>query len=73
VENGAVYLIACCDYFVSRPRCYVINQQRLQRAVNVLPRVASNYSRSYYSTKHLTTLAHTNQTRAQLLFYCIHV
>ena len=46
----AIYLIASYDSFVNRPSCCVINQQQLQWAAYVVPRVDSTYHISYYST-----------------------
>jgi len=52
VANGAIYLIASYNFFVNRPSCYAINQQQLQWAEYVVPRVAS-------TARLLTSLAHT--------------
>jgi len=59
VVNGAIYLIGRYNFIVYRPSCYVINQQQLQCAAYMVPRVASTYHRSYYSNGLLNTLAHT--------------
>jgi len=70
VVNGVIYLTASYNFFVNRPLCYVINQQPLQWAVYVVPRITTDHITLQGFWLHWHTESNTHTTFI-LFYYCL--